>query len=72
MVAKKVRREGTPSDLLPPPDAPSWAVKDQPRIAGIQHNVASSPGSPLALSPGHPTFSMLHAEKREGLVDFVV
>lgn len=28
MVAKKVRKEGAPSDSLPPPDAPSWAVKE--------------------------------------------
>ena len=26
----------------------------------------------IASSPGHPTFSMLHTEKREGLVDFVM
>lgn len=28
LVGKKVRKEGTPSDCLPPPNAPSWAVKD--------------------------------------------
>lgn len=28
MVAKKVRKEGAPSDSLPPSDAPSWAIKD--------------------------------------------
>ncbi len=26
LVAKKVRKEGEPSDCLPPPDAPAWAV----------------------------------------------
>ena len=31
MVAIKVRKEGTPSDSLPPPGAPSWA-----RILGVQ------------------------------------
>ena len=27
LVAKKVRREGAPSDCLPPPDAPHWATR---------------------------------------------
>lgn len=27
LVAKKVHKQGTPSDCLPPPDAPSWAVQ---------------------------------------------
>ena len=31
MVAKKVRKEGAPSNSLPPPDAPSWAVMDPQR-----------------------------------------
>ena len=61
MVAKKVRKEGTPSDSLPPPDAPSWAVKDHPQVAGMWCNnycymhchlsLVTSGG--LASSPGH-------------------
>ena len=31
MVAKKVRKEGAPSNSLPPPDAPSWAEMDRQR-----------------------------------------
>ena len=43
MVAKKVRKEGTPSDSLPPPDAPSWALKDHAQNAcGILHALSSS------------------------------
>ena len=39
MVAKKVRKEGTPSDSLPPADAPSWALKDHPhQSASTWHN----------------------------------
>ena len=37
MVPKKVRKEGTPSDSLPPADAPSWALKDHPQ--NMWHNV---------------------------------
>jgi hypothetical protein len=29
LVAKKVHKNGVPSDCLPPPDAPAWAVKDK-------------------------------------------
>lgn len=55
MVAKKVRKEGTPSDSLPPPDAPSWAVKDHPQVAGMSCNIITCTIT-LALSPG----SLLH------------
>ena len=39
MVAKKVRKEGTPSDSPPPSDAPSWAVKDHAWSASMWHNI---------------------------------
>ena len=38
MVAKKVRKEGTLPDSLPPPDVSLWAVKDHTWNASMWHN----------------------------------